>query len=113
MVNNKKKQLKGLGSDADVSKTTLPKDDMFLGIVEKRLGGGRMRVRSVENEEFLARVPGRVKKFLWVRENDVVLLKPWEFDKKKVDLIYKYKPIEVKHLHKKGFNVNFEEYEEF
>ncbi len=111
---SKKDKLKNLkNGEKDFSKTVLPKENQFLGIVEKRLGGGRMRVKTIDGRELLARVPGRVKKYLWVRENDIVLLEPWEYDKSKADLLYKYKSNEVKYLEKKGYNVDFEIYEEF
>lgn len=111
MGNDKKKKLQDL-KDAPV-KVKFPQGDEVIGIVDKRLGGSRMHVRTVKGEELLARVPGRVKKFLWIREGDIVLLKPWELDKKKADLFYKYKPNERKILEKKGLLGDFSQVEEF
>jgi translation initiation factor 1A len=113
MVDNKKKKLADLKNQEENTKVKLPKGNEFIGIVEKRLGGSRMNVRSVDGKEYMARVPGRVKKFLWIREGDIVLLTPWELDKDKADLIYKYRPNEVKQLEKKGLLANFENIEEF
>ena len=49
---------------------------------------------------------GRLKRRLWVREGDVVLVEPWEFGGgEKGDIIFKYKPIQVKILEKKGYRV--------
>lgn len=112
MANIKKKKLNDLKNQAP-TKVRFPKADQFIGVVEKRLGGSRMNVRSVKGEDILARVPGRAKKFLWIREGDIVLLEPWELDKDKADLIYKYKPNEVKVLERKNMLGNFEELEEF
>lgn len=112
MVDDKKKMLDDLHNQESV-KVRYPKSNEFIGIVEKRLGGSRMNVRSVDGKEIMARVPGRVKKILWIREGDIVLLEPWEFDKSKADLIYKYKPNETKALEKKGLLVNFSNIEEF
>ena len=72
-----------------------------------------MHVRGIDGRQILARVPGRAKKFLWIREGDIVLLEPWELDEKKADLFYKYRPNEVKALEKKGLLTNFENVEEF
>jgi translation initiation factor 1A len=90
-----------------------PKGKEFIGLVEKRLGGSRMNVRSMDGRDLLARVPGRVKKYLWIREGDIVLLDPWELDKDKADLIYKYKPNEIKQLEKQGHLSNLDNVEEF
>ncbi|MCA9486782.1 translation initiation factor IF-1A [Candidatus Woesearchaeota archaeon] len=112
MVDTKKKKLSDLQNEAP-AKVRFPVKDEFVGIVEKRLGGSRMHVRSSDGREILARVPGRVKKFLWIREGDIVLLQPWELDKERADLVYKYKPGEIKALEQKGLLGNFENVEEF
>lgn len=91
----------------------LPRGKEFVGIVEKRLGGSRMYVRTTKGQTIMARVPGRVKKFLWIREGDIVLLDPWEFDKDKADLTYKFRPNEIKALENKGILTNFQAVEEF
>lgn len=72
-----------------------------------------MNVRSMDGRDILARVPGRAKKFLWIREGDIVLLKPWELDENKADLFYKFKPNEVKVLNKKGMLTDIGSVEEF
>ncbi len=107
-----KKKLKDLQNEGP-TKVRYPKGKQFIGIVEKRLGGSRMNVRSADGRDILARVPGRAKKFLWIREGDIVLLEPWEFNKEKADLFYKYKPNEVKVLEREGKLANFENIEEF
>ena len=112
MANPKKKKLSDL-QNGEQARVRFPKGDEFIGIVEKRLGGSRMNVRSMDGRDILARVPGRVKKFLWIREGDLVLLTPWEFDKNKADLIYKFKPNEINVLKKKGIISNIEISEEF
>ncbi|MFW5705197.1 MAG: translation initiation factor eIF-1A [Nanoarchaeota archaeon] len=111
-MNNNKKGVGDLQNEMP-TKARMPRGDEFIGVVEKRLGGSRMNVRSADGRDILARVPGRVKKFLWIREGDIVLLQPWEFEKSKADLIYKYKPGEVRLLEKKGMIGNFEQVEEF
>jgi translation initiation factor 1A len=107
-----KKKLSDLHNQ-EPTRIRLPKNNELVGIVEKRLGGSRMRVRTHKGDEILARVPGRVKKYLWIREGKYVLLEPWEFDKDKADLVYKFKPNEIKVLEKKGFLSNLEAIEEF
>ena len=85
------------------SKVRYPKDDEFIGMVEKRLGGNRVRIRKNDGSEILAVIPGRMKKFLWIREENIVLLKPWQIEKTKCDLIYKFKPNEIRKLEKEGY----------
>ena len=92
----------------------LPRNNEVLGILEQRLGGSRMRVRCLDGKTRICRVPGRLKKSLWVREGDVLLIEPWEFGgEKKGDVIYKYKHNQVDVLKKKGYLAKLEEFEEF
>lgn len=112
MVSDNKKKLSDLQNQQS-TKVRFPTKNQYIGIVEKRLGGSRMYVRSMDGREILARVPGRVKKFLWIREGNIVLLEPWELEKDKADLIYKYKPNEINVLKKKGIISVLENVEEF
>lgn len=112
MVFDKKKKISDLKNE-EPTRVRFPKEGEFVGIVDKRLGSSRMNIRTSDGKIIIARVPGRVKKFLWIREGDIVLLQAWEFDKEKADLIYKYKPNEIKALEKKGILGNLENIEEF
>ena len=92
----------------------IPKKDEVLGLLEQRLGGSRCRVRCLDGNTRICRIPGRLKRRLWVREGDVVLVEPWEFGGgEKGDIIFKYKPIQVKILEKKGFLKSLSGLDEF
>lgn len=45
----------------------------------------------------------KIKRKLWLRPNDVVIISPWELDKEKGDVILKYRPNQVDWLRKKGY----------
>ncbi len=80
-----------------------PKDDECIGYVEQLVGGKRMYVECSDGKRRLCRVPGRLRRRLWVREGDYVIVKPWEVQgDEKGDIIWKYKPVQVEVLRKKG-----------
>ena len=55
-----------------------------------------------------------MKRFLWVREGDIVLVEPWELGgDEKGDLIFKYKRNQVEFLRKKGYLRGLEDMDEF
>lgn len=82
----------------------LPRGNEIIGIVESRLGGSRMRVRCFDGKNRICRIPGRLKRGLWVREEDYVLVEPWELGgDEKGDIIFKYRPHQVELLRRKGF----------
>ena len=55
----------------DIRRVKLPRGRQTLGILEQRLGGSRMRVRCLDGKSRICRIPGRLKRSLWVREGDV------------------------------------------
>ena len=79
-----------------------PKKEEIIGTIVQRYGGNRMEVLATDGKTRNCRVPGKYKRQLWLRPKDIVLIKLWEFDKEKGDIIYKYKPNEVTQLKKKG-----------
>jgi translation initiation factor 1A len=55
-----------------------------------------------------------LKKKLWVREGDVLLIEPWELGgDDKGDVIYKYKSNQVDKLKREGHLKQLEKIEEF
>ena len=94
-----------------VLRVRIPQRKEILGIVQQRLGGSRMRVLCLDGKERICRIPGRLRRALWVRENNVVIVEPWELGgDKKGDIIYKYRSkAEVEFLKKKGYLKNIEE----
>ena len=97
--------------DQQLLRVRLPIKDEVLGIVKQRLGGSRMRVLCLDGKERICRIPGRLRRALWVRENDIVIIEPWELGgDEKADVIHKYKSkVEVEFLKKKGYLKNIEE----
>ena len=97
-----------------IGRVKLPRGNQTFGILEQRLGGSRMRVRCLDGKTRICRVPGRLKRKLWVREGDVLLIEPWELSgNEKGDVIFKYKPNQVDWLRKKGHLKELEGFEEF
>lgn len=86
-----------------VGRVKLPKENQVIGIIEMRLGGNKMQVHCLDGEVRKCRVPGRLKRKLWLRPNDVVIVELWELDKSRGDIIFKYKPAQVEWLKDRGY----------
>ena len=92
----------------------LPKQGEVFGIIEQRLGASRLRVRCLDGKTRICRIPGRLKRYLWVREGNYVIVEPWEFGgNEKGDIVYKYNPTQTSALKKKGYLKKIEDIEEF
>ena len=91
-----------------------PQPPETFGIVEQRLGGSRARVRCLDGRTRICSIPGRLKKRLWIRERDIIIVEPWEYTAdEKGNIIFKYTPTQVKWLKIKGYLKKLEEIEEF
>jgi len=99
---NKKKSFRGNGEEQKVTRAPLPRGEEVIGIVEQRLGGNKMYVACLDGKTRNCRVPGRLKRGLWLRPGDVVIVQPWEYDKDKADIVLKYKPNQVAWLKREG-----------
>ncbi len=98
----------------DIARARIPRENEVLGKLEQRLGGSRCRVRCLDGKERICRIPGRLKKSLWVRENDIVLVEPWELGgDTKGDIIFKYKPNQVSWLRNQGYLTELQDLDGF
>lgn len=97
----------------EISRIKLPSGRQQIGILEQRLGASRMRVRCLDGKSRICRIPGRLKRRLWVRENDILIVEPWEFGNDKGDILYKYTNTQIVWLRRNGYLKNIDEFEDF
>ena len=98
----------------EISRVRLPREGQVFGIVDQRLGASRMRVKCLDGKTRICRIPGRLKRRLWVREGDLLLIEKWQFESdEKGDVIFKYRASQVDWLKRKGHLKGLEQVEEF
>ena len=81
-----------------ITRVPLPKENQVIGIIQQRHGGNKMQVACLDGKERNCRVPGRLKRELWLRPGDVVIVEFWELDKERGDVILKYRPAQIEWL---------------
>ena len=81
----------------------LPKNKEVVGLIDQRVGGSRMLIKCSDGKTRNCKVPGRLRRTMWLREGDYVIVEPWEFDNSKGGIMFKYTPSAVEQLRKKGF----------
>lgn len=79
-----------------------PRGKEIIGIITQRVGGSRMMVSCMDGKTRNCRVPGRLKRDLWLREGDVVIIEPWEFDNERGDILFKYSKAAIVKLKQQG-----------
>ncbi len=98
----------------EIRRVKMPKGRQVFGIVDQLLGGTRMRVKCFDGKLRICRIPGRFKRFLWVRAGDTVLVEPWELSgNERGDVLHKYSKAQMQYLRNKGFLKDMQAFEEF
>ena len=114
MGKKKEEQAREEQIQQEISRIHLPRGRETFGIIEQRLGASRMRVKCLDGKTRICRIPGRLTRKLWVRENDIVIVEPWEYGgDAKGDILYKYTPTQTVYLKRKGYLKQLDSFEEF
>ena len=81
------------------SRVRFPKGKEMFGMIESRLGYGRMNIICGDGKVRIGAVPGKYKRRLWLREGDIVIIEPWEYEgDRKGNVTYKYRKSHVEFL---------------
>lgn len=89
--------------EEEIARLRVPRSNEVLGVVEQMYGFDRLRVRCKDGHVRTCRIRGKIRKRLWVREGDVVIVSPWPVQgDEKGDILYSYKRTQVEWLRNKG-----------
>ena len=82
----------------------LPREGEILGVVIGTVGGGRLLVACKDGNERMCRIPGKIRRNIWVRDGDIVIVLPWEIGgDKKADVVWRYNKLQAEFLRNKGY----------
>jgi translation initiation factor 1A len=80
----------------------MPRNNQVLGVIEERLGNRRSKVRCSDECIRICRIPGKVRRRVWIKEGNIVLVEPWTVQsKERGDMIWTYSKPQVEYLEKK------------
>jgi len=90
--------------EEEIARTRIPKEGEMLAVVINILGNGRMTVECNDGKTRMGRIPGKLRKRVWIRMNDLVIVEPWSVEsEKKCDIVWKYTKTQAQWLKKKGY----------
>ena len=78
-----------------------PKGEMF-AVAETFQGGSRLQVICEDGIRRMGRIPGKLRRRMWVRENDLLIVVPWSFQDSKADVKFRYTPTQTANLKRRG-----------
>jgi len=98
-------EIEGATGQPEYIRVRLPKEGEILGIVIQILGADRIQVRCMDGKTRTVRIPGKYRKRLWTRQNDIVSVMPWYGlqEDTRADLVYRYNRNQADWLEKKGY----------
>lgn len=93
-----------------IIRVRVPREGQLLGEVEQMLGERRMKVRCTDGYTRLCRIPGKIRRRIWVKEGNIVLIEPWSVQSnERGDILYLYNLQRENWLRKKGFLKDLDE----
>jgi len=90
--------------EKEIARIRIPRGNEVLGIVEQMLGGDKMKVICDDEKVRVCRIPGKIRKRVWIKPGDLILVQPWKIQgDKRGDVLFRYTPTQVNWLKKKGY----------
>ena len=90
-------------SEEALRKVVMPAPGDVLSVAVRLLGFDRILVKCQDGHERLCRIRGKMKRRVWIRQGDIVLVSPWDFQSdKRGDIIWRYTRSQAEWLRRKG-----------
>ena len=91
-------------SESEIHELVLPSASEVLGVATKMLGFDRLMVKCQDGHERLCRIRGKMKRRVWIRVNDIVVVSPWEFQtESRGDITWRYTRGQAEMLRRRGY----------
>jgi translation initiation factor 1A len=104
LANNTRKKPGG-GEEPAIIRVRLPnkRNNEMFGMADLMLGANHIRVKCFDGVTRVGRIKGKIKKRVWIREGDVLIVIPWSFQDEKCDIVYRYTGPQVEWLRRNGY----------
>lgn len=90
-------------SEKNLRQMLYPSENDVLGVVQKLLGFDRVLVKCQDGYTRTCRIRGKMKRRTWIREGDIVLISPWDFQSdERGEIFHRYTQSQVDDLRRKG-----------
>ena len=68
------------------------------------LGSDKLRVRCDDEKERIVRIPGKLRKRVWIRTGDLILVQPWKvMSDRRGDVVWRYTKTQAQWIERKGY----------
>ena len=90
-------------TEEELKELVLPAEGEVLGVAVQMLGFDRLLVKCTDGHNRLCRIRGKMKRKVWIRVGDVVLVAPWDFQgDQRGDVVWRYTKGQADWLRRNG-----------
>lgn len=91
-------------SEKNLRDIVWPSENDIVGIAQKLLGNDHVIVKCQDGHNRVCRIRGKMKRRIWIKEGDAVLVSPWEFQyETRGDIFWRYTKNQMPLLREKGY----------
>ena len=97
-----KRQVK---NESALKEIRIPEEGEMFGRVLKMLGGENVMIKCTDGITRRGRIRGKLKRRVWIRDNDIVIIAPWDFkDSEMGDIVWRFLGIVIGN---NSFEINY------
>jgi translation initiation factor 1A len=83
-----KRQVK---NESALKEIRIPEEGELFGRVLKMLGGENVMIKCTDGLTRRGRIRGKLKRRVWIRDNDIVIIAPWDFkEDERGDIVWRF-----------------------
>ncbi len=91
-------------TEEPLKEMVMPTENQLFGVVTQMLGYDRLLVKCTDGRERVCRIRGKMKRRVWIKVGDIVLVAPWDFQSDtRGDVIWRYTESQAETLRRKGY----------
>jgi translation initiation factor 1A len=77
----------------------MPNQGEVIGKVVRIAGATKFFVKCADDKERLCSIPGRLRRAFWIKEGDIVIVRPWVVQTdERGDIVWRYSQLDIRRL---------------
>lgn len=107
-MGNKHEEAQQAKQEELISKIRYPRRDeleMF-AVATQLMGTDQVKAMCEDGVVRQCRIPGKMKKKVWIRAGDLLIIRLWDFQPIKADIVWRFLGTQMEHIKRKGLLKN-------
>lgn len=103
-MGNKSQEEQQAKTQSLIAKIRYPRRDeleMF-AVATQLMGTDQVKAMCEDGIERQCRIPGKMRKKVWIRQGDLLIIRLWYFQTKKADIVWRFLGTQMEHIKRKG-----------